>query len=201
MTADRATATIPPRFRRGTAQDADTLAQFIEFASEGLALQLWRTIAGPGHDPWSIGRGRVLSGAAGLSFRNAVLAELTDRPAAALIGYPLAEAPEPVPAELPPMLVPLHELTNQVPGTWYVHALAASPEFRGRGLGSALLAMADDLATATGKPGLSLVVSDTNAAARRLYERCGYRERARSEMVKDGWQHPGTAWILMTKTL
>jgi ribosomal protein S18 acetylase RimI-like enzyme len=87
------------------------------------------------------------------------------------------------------------------PGTWYVHALAAYPEHRGRGLGAALLAEAVRLAAETGTPGLSLIVSNTNMEARRLYERSGYREAARRKMVKDGWQHPGTDWVLLTKQL
>jgi hypothetical protein len=41
--------------------------------------------------------------------------------------------------------------------------------------------------------------ADANAGARRLYERCGYRERASRAMVKEKWQHPGTDWVLLVK--
>jgi ribosomal protein S18 acetylase RimI-like enzyme len=201
MVASHPAPTVTPHFRRATPEDAGTLAEFVEFASEGLALHLWTKIAGPGRDPWSIGRERVLSGAVGLSFQNAVLAELSGRPAAGLISYALPDTPEPTTDKLPAMLVPLHELTNRVPGTWYVHGLAASPEYRGRGLGSALLTMADDLAASARKAGLSLIVSDTNGGARELYERCGYREVARCKMVKEQWQHPGIDWVLLRKNL
>jgi hypothetical protein len=61
----------------------------------------------------------VLSGAVGLSFQNAVLAELFGQPAAGLISYSLADTPEPISDELPAVLAPLHELTSRVPGTWY----------------------------------------------------------------------------------
>jgi ribosomal protein S18 acetylase RimI-like enzyme len=193
--------TIKPSFRRATSDDAHTLAEFIELASEGLALYLWTKIAGTTRDPWSVGRERVRSGAVGLSFQNAVLAELLGQPAAALIGYPLPDAPRPASDELPALLVPLHELMNEASGTWYVHALAASGEYRGRGLGSALLAVADDLAASARKSGLSLIVSDTNSGARKLYERCGYREVARRRMVKEQWKHPGTEWVLLRKNL
>jgi hypothetical protein len=63
MVANRPTPTIKPPVRRATPEDAGTLAEFVEFASEGLALHLWTKIAGTGHDPWGIGRERVLSGA------------------------------------------------------------------------------------------------------------------------------------------
>ena len=201
MIAGRSTSTIKPSFRRATPEDAGTLAEFVEFASEGLALYLWSKMAGSGRDPWSVGRERVLTGAVGLSFQNAVLAELKELPAAALISYPLPDTPEPVSDELPAVLVPLHELVNGASGTWYVHVLAASAEYRGRGLGSALLAVADDLAASARKSGLSLIVSDTNSGARKLYERCGYREVARRRMVKEQWKHPGTEWVLLRKNL
>jgi ribosomal protein S18 acetylase RimI-like enzyme len=201
MVAIRLTPTIKPAFRSATLEDAGTLAEFVEFASEGLALHLWTKIAGTRHDPWGIGRERVLSGAVGLSFQNAVLAELSGQPAAGLSSYALPEKPEPISDKLPAMLAPLHELTNRALGTWYVHVLAASPEYRGRGLGSALLTVADDLAASARKSGLSLIVSDTNTGARKLYERSGYHEVARCKMVKEQWQHPGTDWVLLRKNL
>jgi ribosomal protein S18 acetylase RimI-like enzyme len=190
---------IDAPFRRATLADVAVLAELVQFASEGLALRLWTQLAGPGGDPWNIGRKRVSSEAGGISYRNALIGELAGEPACGLIGYPLGEEPEPIPDTLSAMLVPLHELTNLALATWYVHALAAYPEPRGRGLGTALLAEADRLAAQTGTPGLSLIVSDTNTGARRLYERCGYRAAARRKMVKDGWQHPGADWVLMTK--
>lgn len=192
---------IQAPFRRATLQDANTLAEFVEFASEGLALYLWTGIAGAGRDPWHIGRERVGSETGGLSYRNAVIGELAGRPASGLIGYPLAEKSQPLPDELPALLVPLHQLMNLAPDAWYVHALAACPEHRGKGQGSALLALADRLAGSAGKRGLSLIVSDTNIGARRLYESCGYREAAQCRMVKEQWRHPGVNWILLRKQL
>jgi ribosomal protein S18 acetylase RimI-like enzyme len=189
------------KFRGATLADAAALAELVQFASEGLGLALWTQLAGPGGDPWEIGRKRVRSETGGVSYRHALIADLAGRPAGVLIGYPLGDAPEPIPDTLPAMLVPLLELTNMAPATWYVHALAAYPEHRGRGLGTALLAEADRLAAQAGTPGLSLIVSDTNTGARRLYERSGYREAGRRKMVKDGWQHPGTDWVLMVKWL
>ena len=102
---------------------------------------------------------------------------------------------------MPAMFVPLQELEDLVPGTWYVNVLAAYPDARGNGHGRALLGIADRLAAAGNRPGLSIIVSDANTAARRLYERCGYRETARRPKVKEQWQAAGTEWILLTKRL
>lgn len=125
---------IQPPFRRATIQDAGTLAQLVEFASEGLALYLWTKLAGAGHDPWHVGRGRVGSETGGLSYRNAVLVEHAGRTVSGLISYPLADRSEPISHDLPAVLAPLHELMSLAVDTWYIHVLAAYPEHRGNGL-------------------------------------------------------------------
>jgi len=188
-------------FRRATIKDASTLAHFVELASEGLALYLWTKLAGAEHDPWHIGRKRVSSETGGLSYHNAVIAEFAGRSASGLISYPLADKSEPILDNLPAVLIPLHELMSLALDTWYIHVLAAYPECRGKGQGSALLALADRFATSAKKPGLSLIVSDTNIGARRLYESCGYDEVAQRKMVKEEWQHPCVNWVLLRKRL
>lgn len=188
-------------FRRATPDDALAMAELVEFASEGLALYLWTRMAGPGGDPWAIGRERAGRGVGNFSYRNTILLESGGRTVAGLVGFPLADRPEPVPVDLSPLFVPLQELENLAPGTWYVNVLAAYPEERGKGRGTTLLALANRLAADTGKRGLSLIVSDTNTGARRLYERCGYSEVAKRKMVKEEWQHPGTNWVLLSKRL
>jgi len=185
-------------FRRAKLADVAQLAELVEFAGEGLPFCLWTQMAGLGGDPWEVGHKRWSSETTGISYRNALIAEQAGKTVAALIGYPLGE-PEPIEHSEHALLVPLHELMNRAPNTWYVHVLAAYPEHRGHGIGAALLAEADKLAEGAALSGLSLIVSDTNTGARRLYERSGYREAARRKMVKQGWQHPGTDWILLIK--
>jgi ribosomal protein S18 acetylase RimI-like enzyme len=99
------------------------------------------------------------------------------------------------------VLVPLHELMNLTLDTWYIHVVAVSPEYRGKGRGLALLALAERLAGSAGKASVSLIVSDTNTGARRLYECWGYREIAQRKMIKEQWQHPGVNWVLLGKHL
>lgn len=61
-------------------------------------------------------------------------------------------------------------------GHVYVDELWVAPEYRGRGLGKALMEKADELRTELEASGIRLYVNVNNPAARRLYERCGYRE-------------------------
>jgi ribosomal protein S18 acetylase RimI-like enzyme len=50
-------------------------------------------------------------------------------------------------------------------------------------------------------PCVSIIVSDANSGARRLYRRCGYREIAKRPMVKEEWENPGEDWLLLVKSL
>lgn len=99
------------------------------------------------------------------------------------------------------MFVPLQQLENLAPGTGYVNVLAVRPQFRGLGLGTRLLAFADQTGRALHKRGMSVIVSDANPDARRLYERCGDHETAARAMVKEDWRNDGRNWVLLTKAL
>lgn len=191
--------TFTAPYRRATPKDAGALADFVHFASEGLALYLWTRMAGPGGDPWALGRERASRDTGAFTWRNAIIRDENGKPAAGLIGYELADDPGPIPADMPAIFRPLQELENLAPGTWYVNVLAAYPEHRGKGYGGSLLSIADRIAGDINKRGLSIIVADSNTGARRLYERNGYREAGRRTMVKEDWRHPGREWVLLTK--
>jgi ribosomal protein S18 acetylase RimI-like enzyme len=191
---------LQPPFRRARPADAAAMAELVNFAGENLPLYLWAKMAAPGQSAWEFGRLRAQREEGAFSWRNTVILEAKDgRVAGCLIGYPLPERPEPIPPDLPAMFLPLQELENLASGTWYVNVLALYPEFRGQGLGTRLLAIADRIAADLGTKGLSIIVSDGNPGARRLYERRGYRETAKRPMVKEQWENPGSAWVLLVK--
>jgi len=97
--------------------------------------------------------------------------------------------------------VPLQQLEDMAPGTWYLNVLAAYPERRRRGHGRALLGIAERLAAAEGKRGVSMILSEANEGALRLYETAGYRFVSERPMVKEAWHNPGNAWVLLIKEL
>lgn len=194
------TALNPP-FRPARPDDAPLLAELVNYAGEDLPLYLWDKLAGPGQTAWEIGRQRAAREEGSFSWRNAAIIEHAGEAAGCLIGYPIAEEPAAIPPDMPAMFVPMQELENLSPGTWYVNVLAVLPQYRGEGLGTQLLDLAAECARALGRRGLSVVVSDANSGARRLYERCGYRLAAEREMVKEGWLNPGRHWLLLTKSL
>jgi len=190
-----------PSIRPATLQDAPALAELVNMAGEGLPLYLWAKMAQEGEDPWAVGRARARREEGSFSYRNASIIELDGAVAASLIGYPLADEPEAIDeANMPAMFVPLQQLENLAPGTWYVNVLASYPRFRKMGFGTGLLKHAETLAAmASAKRGMSVIVADNNVAARRLYERMGYRQAADRPMVKESWQSPGSAWVLLVK--
>lgn len=189
-------------YRLATADDALAMAELVNIAGEGMPLYLWSNMAGEGISPWEVGEQRAQRESGGFSFRNTVLHEVGGKVVAGLIGYPLAEEPEPTDYdELPPMFVPLQQLEDMVAGTWYVNVLAAYPEHRGKGYGTGLLAVAEQLAMQQSCTGLSLIVADANTNARRLYIRTGYEELASRPMVKEAWDNAGESWVLLRKSL
>ncbi len=193
---------LKPPLRRALPEDAEALAELIDMAGEGLPAYLWAKMAGPGESVWEVGRRRAEREEGGFSYKNAIVIEHEGGVAAGLIGYLLPDEPEAIDlANTPAVVVPALELEALAPGTWYVNALACYPDVRGRGFGTRLLALAEDLARETSAPGVSVIVADANAGARRLYERCGYREIAGRPMVKEDWVGEGEAWLLLVKPI
>lgn len=64
------------------------------------------------------------------------------------------------------------EVTRMPQG--FIAYMAVEPSHRGNGIGSRLLAAAEDEARRRGLPYMGLMVTEDNAAARALYERAGY---------------------------
>jgi len=188
------------KIRPAVKADAPVLAELVNYAGEGMPLYLWNRMAAD-EDPWQIGRARAERETGAFSYRNAVVIVRGGEAAGCLIGYDIPARPEPIPAGLPPMFVPLQELENLAPDTWYINVIGVAPKFRNLGLGAKLLALADETAGARGKNGTSLIVADANLGARRLYTRSGFREQASRRMIKEAWQSESENWLLLTKEL
>src|SRR5512144_388963 len=154
-----------PTFRPATIDDANVLAELINYAGEGMPLYLWSHMAEPGEAAWDVGRRRAAREEGSFSYRNATIIEHDGQCAGCLIGYKIPDNPEAIPSDMPAMFVPLQELENLAPGTWYINVLAVRPQFRSQGLGTKLLALAEETAQNLGKRGMSVIVSDANLGA------------------------------------
>lgn len=181
--------------------DATALAELANMAGEGLPYYLWSELADAGQSAWEIGRQRALREAGSFSWRNATVLEVDGSVAACLIGYPLDPDPEPVDyAAMPALFVPLQQLEDQAPGTWYLNVLATYPRFRGQGLGGRLLETAEQKAIESDSTGISLIVADSNTRAMHLYGRCGYRPVETRPAVTGRWDNPIRNWVLMIRS-
>jgi ribosomal protein S18 acetylase RimI-like enzyme len=189
------------RMRPARIEDAAVLAELVNAAGDGLPLYIWGRMTGPGESAWDVGRRRAMRDEGDFSWRNAVVLDDGSGAVGCLIGYPIPAAPEPPAEDTPALFVPLIELEALAPRTWYINVLAMLPGMRGQGHGAVLVDRAAAEAGALGLAALSLIVSDANAGARRFYTRHGFRDAAGRDMVKNGWETPGTRWILMVRDL
>ncbi|MBK8268990.1 MAG: GNAT family N-acetyltransferase [Planctomycetes bacterium] len=178
------------------------MAELVNIAGDGLPLYLWATFARPEQSAWDVGRERARLGLGGFAYKNTVVREVVGKVAACLIGYPNSDSPPPPSGlALPGPLVPLMELSNFVTSTWYLNVLATFPDHRGKGYATELLQFAESMARDSGHSQMSLIMSDANAGARRMYEKNGFAEYACRPIVKDKWEHAGQNWILMVRDL
>lgn len=187
-----------PEMRPAELSDAAFLVPLVDRASEGLASYLWGTLAAPGQSAQRFGLERIESEESGISYTNAWIAELEDRPVGCLIAYQKPDKPEELEDDIPPLFQPLAELEREAYSTGYVFVLSTVREARGQGIGSHLLTFAERY---KGSRGMSLIVADNNAGAKKLYERHGYEVCASRPMIKNGWESDGENWLLMIKNI
>lgn len=178
--------------------DARELADLVNFAGEGLPLYIWQGLAKDGQDPWEVGCARQMEK---VREGQIVVVDFGDGAVASLTGYPISSEPKPIGDDFPALFRPLQELENKALESWYVNVLACYPEYRGQGLGTRLLNLAEAIAREEALRRMSVIVADNNVGARRLYERHGYQEAATLPCVKEGWDTDTEHWVLLVKSL
>lgn len=194
---------LDPPLRRATREDSRRVAELMDIAGHGLPAYVWSLSAESGQEPIEVGTGRAAREGGRFSYRNGVVAEEDGEVVALLLAYRLPEAGEHVnPDEVPEVLRPLVELELLAPGTFYVNGLAVLPAHQGRGLGSRLLEVANDLAAEAGCDELSIEVFEQNEVALRLYERHGYRVAARRQALPHPtYPYDGDVLLLTRKVI
>jgi ribosomal protein S18 acetylase RimI-like enzyme len=189
-------------FRRARAADARDLAWLIDRAGEGIPMYLWGQAVGPGEDPLEFGTARAARTEGGFSFTHAIVCEEAGAVVAMLLGYPLDDPYELGDlSEVPPVVVPMLQLEARAPGSWYVNAIAVDPTYEGRGIGRALMAIAEELGRECGATEISLIVAEENGRAKALYESLRYAEHDRRRIVPFPGFAYGGDWVLMVKRL
>jgi len=89
---------------------------------------------------------------------------------------------------MPALFVPLQKLENLAPDTWYVNVLAVLPEYRGAGLGTKLLGLAEANGRKFAKRGMRPVrlvrLVPIGDIVGRLFDHPRRRARARSRQPR-----------------
>lgn len=171
--ADPAIAIVP-----ATAGDAISIAELIDLAGEGIPCAIWQHYAPAPQDPMAFGAERAAIGSGNFSWRNVRLAKQGGTVHGMVLAYRLPDS-EPDGSDAHPLEVPLLALEAQVPGSFYINAVALYPAARGQGFGRQLMEDAHQLARDAGCAQSSLIVFAHNTRARALYRSLGYRERTR----------------------
>jgi ribosomal protein S18 acetylase RimI-like enzyme len=188
--------------RPATKRDALHMAALADIAGHGMPAWVWSQACEKGQSVIEVGRARAMREEGDFSYRNAHMLEQDGEIAGMLLGYRQPETMDPGDTStIHEVFRALTELEAAAPGSWYVNIFGVFPEYRGRGLGSRLLRRAEELADATGTRRTSLIVDSGNDAARRLYERTGYREEMRRPMVPFPGSTASGDWVLMVKEI
>ena len=126
------------------------------------------------------------------SYRNALVAEVDGSVVGAIIGYDGARLEE----LRKPLFELMREKLGSVPavedetsaGEFYLDSIAVLPQYRGCGVGGALLAAARDRAFAAGHKRVGLIVDFENPRAEALYKSLGFeRVNATTFLGHDMW--------------
>ena len=138
------------------------------------------------------------------AFANGWVAEKEGEVLGSILAFPM-DAMEESPADpLVPedrfyLFAPFEHLHAE--GSFYIMAVAVYPTFRGLGVGEGLVAEVEAAAKTKGFKETSLHVFAENRGAVRLYERLGYKERARQTVVGHDKIRFGGDYLLMTRAL
>jgi ribosomal protein S18 acetylase RimI-like enzyme len=182
--------------------DAAEIALLVNIAVHGGMARGWAhadEVEGT-YDPIEIGRLDMMDDDTEFGWKSTTMAEVDGEVVGMLLGYRKDDKFEPVPSTVTGFMRPIEELEAEANGQWFISMLGVHLKWRGRGVGSQLLEIADVKRTETNASGVALIVEDSNEGARRLYERRGFGVRTSRPMVNyPGGGPGGRAWLLMVK--
>jgi len=184
-------------FRPARKEDCEDIAALYRISSDGVADYVWSKLAQPGEDPLAVGQRRYAREDTAFSYLNCTVIEHGGRVIGMLVAFPMHADPTEV--ESDPVLAPYSMLEED--GSYYICGMAVIPEYRGLGLGTRLLALAEEQAGRKGFGKLSLIVFEQNNGAKRLYDRHGYHEVGRKAVYPHPLIHYTGDAILMVKEM
>lgn len=185
------------RFRAARREDSALVTTLYSIASSGVADYTWSRFAEPGEQLLAAGQRGYERGDADFSYKNCTVLEELGNVAGMLCAYSVRSDQRC--EESDPILAPYSQLQEE--GCYFIFDMAVFPQYRNRGFGKQILAMAENHARVQGLDKIGLIVFEQNEGAKRLYERIGFVERRRVTIVPHPLiQYTGDA-ILMVKNI
>ncbi len=183
--------------RDAIASDSRDIARLYQISSDGVADYIWSKLAEPGESPLEVGSRRYQRTSTEFSFENCTIVEENSETIAMLQAFPMIVDEDYV--ETDPVLKPYSEL--ELDDSYYVSGVAVFESFRGRGIGARLMDLAEQHCAQLGLDSISLIVFEQNTGAKRLYDRLGYTESDRRQVVAHPLIHHTGDAILMSKSI
>jgi ribosomal protein S18 acetylase RimI-like enzyme len=184
-------------FRPARKVDCSAIASLYRISSDGVADYIWSKLAQPGEDILTVGQRRYERENLAFSYQNCTIVEEAGDIIGMLVAFPMHVDSSDF--ESDPVLMPYSRLEED--NSYYICGMAMFPEHRGRGIGTRLLALAEEHAREKGFGKTSLIVFEQNAGAKRLYDRAGYVEVSREAVYPHPLIHFTGDAILMIKSV
>jgi ribosomal protein S18 acetylase RimI-like enzyme len=191
--------------RMATREDAREIAKLIAISSDGVAEIEWHEQADIENcSPLDIGELTYQNPEGDYSFNKATILEINGEVAGMLLAFGMPEA-EPRNPENRPAIDDENVFAPYIyleePNSWYICGVALYPQHRGHGVGTRLMALANDQAEEGGFTTLSLVAFEQNEGAVSLYEKLGYNVVDQSPIVLHPLIHYEGNALLMIRSV
>jgi len=179
-------------------QDCLAIAELALIAGDGIPGHFWAASQQPGQSLVQAGAQLASSTSSNFSYRNAHLARIDGQVTGMLLAYrlPAAADNDENPADFPEFVRPLIELEQCVPESFYINMIASYPQYRGQGVGSALMSQVDRLALEAACDLISIEVFESNQGALKLYLRLGYEIIESRPMIASEYLEAGNVLLL-----
>ncbi|TNE78187.1 MAG: GNAT family N-acetyltransferase [Gammaproteobacteria bacterium] len=183
-------------FRAAKKEDCRAIAELYSISSDGVADYIWTKLANEGEDILDVGQRRYEEEESVFSYKNCIIVEKDKNVIGMLVAFPMLSDGE---ISEDPVLAPYSAL--EADNSFYICGVALKPEYRGQGIGTELMRLAEQQAKIRKFNLLSLVVFEENQEALKLYRRLGYEEVKREKIVPHPLIHCSGDAILMIKKL